>query len=211
MGVLGLTAEEERQAADALWSKLLAGVTEEDIQAEMGLASADYAALRAVAFERAGETLRAKPPEIHFLDYLLNQTRNLRDLSDMVAAWRVRDEEGRARVVQPAAFVSAVKVKAEILDKIIQWGRELGLIQTSQSGGVVPGVNVKDLSSKELRGLVARELAQLDRIVARFGEADLADVQPGPLYQEADQGKVKAHNRVPVHGGRRKVIGIGKP
>lgn len=209
--MLGLTAEQQRTAADYVWRSLLEGRADQEIRAEIGLSEDDYEALRNLALDRASEIVKGRPAELQFLDYMIKQERCIRELNDAVKALLVTSHEENGATVtkinQAAAYVSAVRTKSEIHDRVVQWGKELGLLKVESSGSIVPGVNVKDLSSEQLRSLIVREARNLDKLCNRFGEADISKVDPGNLYQEASAEPVKAHTRQAVHGGRRVVKG----
>jgi len=185
MAILGLTAEAERQAADELWRQLCAGMDDDEIRAEMGLDHGSYRALRTLAVERATDTLRQQPQELVFADYLVCQMRCIRELSDMIRAWSSRDEDGRAKVNQPAAYVSAVRAKSEIVDRILATGKELGMVRVAEDGTLVPGLNLRDMSNTEIRTQIVRELRSLDRLSKKYGDADVGEADPGALYRDA--------------------------
>jgi hypothetical protein len=208
--MLGLTAEQQREAADFVWRELLSGRPEEEIRGDLGLNEEEYAGLRNLALDRAAEQVKGRPAELQFLDYMINQGRCVRELNEMVQALKTTttDEDGHTltKVNQAAAYVSAVRTKSEIFDRVVQWGKELGLLKVETGSSLIPGVNVKDLSSDELRSLIVREARNMDKLVNHFGEADIAEVNPGNLYEAPVP--VKAHTRQTVHGGRRVLKGV---
>lgn len=188
MPLHGFSAEEIRLAAEVVWDRLRRGDDELDIMAELELAPADFADLRRRAFGVGVAETVGKSAEDTFVEYLVAQNRCLRELSALSQKFLRKkkgkdgDDEDAYMVTQPAAYVSAVRAKSEIYDKIVKYGQDLGLVKASK-GGLVPGENFHDLTSKDLRAIVVRETAQLDALFRHFGRP-LEDEVVGALYSE---------------------------
>jgi hypothetical protein len=122
---------------------------------------------------------------------------------------------------QLSAKVGAIRAKSDIVDKIVKFGQDIGLIdRRPEERRILAGVMVADMSNKQLRGMITSELANLDKMVKTFGEAGILDMNPGALHYDpapvpalkaGATGQSKAKSKTnkskanKVHGGRRVV------
>jgi len=203
MSVLGLTKEEAKLAAELIWDRLKRGHDDESIMADIGLDETSYNELRSMAVMVAADEFRGRSAEETFIEYLIAQRRCMTDLATLAQALTSEDKEGNTKVTQASAFVSAIRARSEIHDKVLKFGQDLGIVKAGADGSIVPGVNVNSLSSRELRSLVTREVARLDQLMKMFGTGSIKDVEVGGIYQSAEGAEVKKHARNPVNRGRR--------
>ena len=204
MSVLGLSREEAKLAAELIWDRLKRGHEDEEIMADIGLDEVSYNELRNMAVMVAADEYRGRNVEETFVEYLVAQRQCLTDLSKLSTALMGTDKDGNTKVVQAAAYVSAVRARSEIHDKVLKFGQDLGMVKANADGSIAPGLNVGELSSKELKALVTREVAQLDKLTAMFGDGNIKDVELGDLYAGGGN-EIKKHARNPVNRGRRVV------
>ena len=113
----------------------------------MGLSADEFDELKVSMFDAKADEMRSRPDEHVYVEYLLNQSRNIRDLTDMIKEFKTSKQYG--------SMVGAVRARAEIYDKLIAKGQEFGLItKTPERKEIVAGVLVAELSNKNFRRLL---------------------------------------------------------
>lgn len=173
---LRLSKENMRAALAALRSYLATGMTDQDICQTMGISWVDYEDLKNKLLESEAAKISSRSSEDVFVEYMLNQEINVRDLTEMI--------QGFKSSKQHAAMVGAVKARAEIYDKIIKTGQELGFIdKVPEKTEIVAGVVVKSLSEEELREQLLAGSANFQGKVLKYGiGSNIVDIEPGPTH-----------------------------
>jgi len=140
------------------------GKDEEEIKAELGLNDRDWTSYRNMVVDQE-KVDAGRPPIEVFVEYQLRQLEHVEQL-----------EKARAKAMDtghPQHAVSAIKVKAELLDKIIQRGQDLGIYHREGQKVTVGGaMGLVHMSPKQL-------VEQLDKSVVRLKA--LADDLGHPL------------------------------
>jgi hypothetical protein len=207
-----LTKEQLQEAIATIYGYLSQGKSDKYIMKKMGLASEDYDSLKVAMFDAKADEVRARPNEHVYVEYIINQAGNIRDLTKMVKEFH--------KSKQYNAMVGAIRARAEIYDKLIAKGQEFGLIKkTPERKEIVAGVLVAELSNTDLKRAVVGELNMLDKLTKKFGDGDILELEaPGDLHHgpalppasgaSDDRPKIKA-KRVKaktgkVHKGRRR-------
>lgn len=216
--ISGLTGEQLRASCAKLRSLLASGEHDDETQvaAKMGLSWADYEQLKKKLYDFETDALRARPTEAVYVDYVIAQTRNIKDLTDLYGTLKSSK--------QGSAAVGAIRARSDIYDKIIKTGQEFGFIERKPEAKIIAGVIVSQLTNIELRKAITGELSDLQRLMGMYGdESTIIDIEPGQIHQDleppkalpapkqkakaaaAPAGKIKGHKRNKVHGGRRVV------
>jgi hypothetical protein len=169
-----LTASQERALINQIWSLLLDGLSDEEVKNSLHLDRDQYDEYKWKTYDLGGQKLKGKPVEHVYANYVLEQCKCIRDLNRIMSQF----ETNR----QPSAFVSAVKARSEIQDKIIKYGQELGIIKTSKGGGLAD-INLTEMSNKELQALLTRELTQLDSMAKKYQNVDISHVETGEIHR----------------------------
>ena len=217
---LQLSDEDLRRYCARLCVLLTSVKSEENIATRLGLSWADYEELKSKMLEIESLKIQEKSAEATYVEYVIKQETNIKDLTDMITKFK----ESK----QHAAMVSAVKARAEIYDKMISVGQELGFIKkVPERTEVIAGVMVAEMSNDDLRAAIAGELASLDALMKKHGEGHITDLTPGQLhFSDAPESAVidvtpeppplqleppkpvkavKGHSRNRVYKGRRVV------
>ncbi len=172
-------APEEGIEARLLRAKILRtiyeGTADVDAAASLGIDLEKYRALRADAISDEGRRItRAKPEEI-YAEYLFQMRRIVEDLM------RVRRAAVHEGVFGPA--VTALKTAAEVIDKSVARGQELGvLVSSKQPTKHLHAHLVAQLDSPVLRTVIDRDVEMMSRLLGR-GELDLASVSPEDVVE----------------------------
>lgn len=127
-----------------------------------GVSNIQYSALRNAVLRE--EEINAKKPAVEvYVEYQLKQLRNIDDLE--TARLRALEKD------QPQHAVTAIKAKADLLDRIVQTGQNLGVIHREGSKITVQGVmGLVHLSPKELVTRLDESLGRLHSLSAELGK-----------------------------------------
>ena len=171
-----LTKEQIQAAVLTIFEHLSKGKSDKYIMRKMGFTAEEYEKIKIALFDYKADELRKRPDEHAYVEYLLNQNQNLRDLTKMI------DNFDEAK--QHSAMVAAIRVRAEIYDKLIAKAQEFGLIRkTPERKEIVAGVMVAELSNKELKKALVSELKMLDDLNRKFGGGDITSLpRPESLH-----------------------------
>lgn len=194
-----MTKVQVQEAIVTIYGHMCEGKLDNEIIADMGLTPEEYKKLRSAMFDAKADEVRSTPTEHVYVDYMIKQARNIKDLTDMIEEFKTTK--------QYTALVGAVRVRAELYDKLIAKGQEFGLIHKEpDKKQVLAGVMVADLSNKQLKTMIVGELDNLNQLMARYGDANIMDMAPGKLHHgprlpptiDADSAGLAAKAKKPV-------------
>jgi hypothetical protein len=164
------TKDKVKEAVQAIFSRLEAGENELDIVTSMGISEDEYWVLRRKMLEQKSDELRKKPQEHVYVEYLINQSHNIRDLTDMIEEFR--------NTKQYNAMVGAIRARAEIHNMLVAKGQEFGLIKkTPDRKEIIAGVMVTNLSNEELKKEIVGQLKNLNELMRKHGDQNIIDMQ----------------------------------
>lgn len=170
-----MTKGELAETMETIWDLLLDGNSDKEIIALTGLEAEAYKALRQKLLEEKAAELATKPAEHVYIEYVVWQTQGIVDLTKMIDQFR--------KTKQYNAMVGAVRVRAELYDKLIAKGQEFGVFKkTPERKEILGGFVLADVTSDKLRTMVTGALVDLDKLMKRYGERDLIDMEAGPSH-----------------------------
>ncbi len=184
---------------------LVDGAEPHEMREKLGCDVNEFAKLLEGFYKYDAEETRLRTTERVYTDYIIEQGRNVRDLTDLISELGGEEKSGSARV-------SAIKVRADIFDRIIAKGQEFGFVKRKPQEKIVAGVLVDRMSNNELQAACTDELQHLGNLMTRFGGGKtILDAVPGEIHRQAGKEKAlpaggsqqRASNK--VHGGRRVV------
>lgn len=164
------------EAMESLMSSIERGVDDADIQHEMGLTIVEYEKLKSDMLDAKSDDIMKRPVEHTYVQYILDQMRNVHDLTDII------NQHKNTKSVNAA--VSAIRVRSEITDKIIEKGQDFGIIhKEADKKEVKGGFLVAQLTSEQLKSAITAELKNLNDMMSTYGEsANMIDVDPGDIH-----------------------------
>lgn len=137
------------------------GASEDEIKIELGLSGLEWSSFRRAVFDEEATNARRPPIEV-FVEYQLRQLKHISEL-----------EEARQRALkkdQPQHAVSAVKAKAELFDRIIQKGQELGVYHREGQKLTIKGaMGLVHLTPKQLAEQLDRSFIKLQSLSEELG------------------------------------------
>ena len=178
-----LTKEQLKEAVSTIYDGLSQGLSDGEVMEEMGLTRDEYESLKEAMFDAKTQELRGRPYEHVYVEYMLAQSANIRDLTSMIDKMHSKD--------QYQSLVGAIRARADILDRLIEKGQTFGIIHKKpERKEIVAGVVVSKLSDPQLKKLILGELSMLDGLRKKFGEKDFGelaspeDIHTGPVLEE---------------------------
>ena len=201
----------KRVLLSKLRESLLEGVGDDDLCEKLSCSLERVQELKLALDEQEVEALRKSPTEHTYVEYVREQRRCMLALDKLIDGYRSPEsdsEEQPTGGTTPTAFVSAVRTKSDIIDKIVKTGQEFGLIErASQGRGLIAGQAIFNLSHTEVKNYAIGELKALNEMMQRYGDQSIGDLDPGPLHLPVSIPKspIKAHSRTTVYAGRRVV------
>ena len=158
------------EAASTIYGHLSDGLSDKEAMAEMGLSSEEYEQLKAAMFDIKADEIRKRPVEHVYVEYIMQQSQNIKDLTGMI------DDARASR--QANALVGAVRARAEIYDKLIERGQTFGLIKKEPDRKViVAGHLIANLNNLELKKLISKELSELNKVMKRYGDDSFEEIR----------------------------------
>jgi hypothetical protein len=172
-----LSASEIDGLAELAYDSLTSGVSAEDVRDTLALSEEDFKQCLVRMFEVQAEAVRTRPTEHVYVQYVIDQLRNIVDLTDIISDFK--------NTKQHSAIVSAIKARSDIQDKILMKGQEFGIIVPSPVSGrsLVAGMVIEELSNKQLKKTILRELKAASEAMDDFGEVSFVDIEPGAIHR----------------------------
>lgn len=168
-------SEADSEALDSIWDMLVKGDSDKEIMELMGLDSPVYRALKKKLLETKAGELKGKAPEHVYVEYILAQTRGIQDIDAMIKDFKTSKNWG--------AMVAAVRVRAELYDKLIAKGQEFGVFRKApERKELVGGILLADLTNADLRKQIVGAVSSLEKLMKRYGDVPLDAVSEGEIY-----------------------------
>lgn len=170
-----LSKADLKEAIQTIYAAMVEGDSDEDAAASMGLTAEEFAPLKAAMFDAKADEIRARPTEHTYVQYMIDQAQNIRDLTAMVDEFKTSKQYN--------AMVGAIKARGDIYDKLIKFGQEFGLIHKEASKGhLLVGHIIADMSNKQLKTAITGELLMLNGLVKKYGDGNIIDMDPGDIH-----------------------------
>lgn len=172
-----LTRKQKLALAGDIYEQMIDGSTEEEIMKDLGITADDFAVAKNVLLETKGEQEERLSPRARFARYLIEQERNIVDLNDLVNNLNSKS--------QYSAIIGAIRMRAEIADKVISTGQTLGIITKEPDKKLLlNGLALADMKEKDLRQGVLEAIGGLSKMITMYqGDTNIRALTPGPLHQ----------------------------
>jgi len=178
----GLTKAEMLEAAKHLFRELIKGDDEGDVADIMGWDESTAAKIKKVMLDAKVDEVKSLTPEQTFIQYMIDQKRNLHDLNQLINHLDARRNHN--------AVVGAIRLRSDITDKVLERGFDFGILQKKQnaplgSGNtfVLGGVDVRVLSAPQLQDAIKTQLNELSELVEGYGEGkSILELPTGELH-----------------------------
>lgn len=172
------TKDEIKGVLEKLYTNMVDGESDVIIRDKLDVSLTDLEKLKLDMYENESEKITTKPVEHTYVDYIISQIKNIKDLTDIINEHKGEDSKN------VSAAVSAIKVRSDITDKIIEKGQSFGIIHKEASKKeITTGFTVANLSSIELKKQITNEIKVLRNIMSDYGDDEnIIDVDPGDIH-----------------------------
>lgn len=195
---LRLSRRDKLLLASQIHAELVKGTPEDEICDLLGLDRDAYGYARAFMLQERANAVRSLSSDQQFVDYKISQERNIKDLDDLIANLNEQ--------TQYNALVGALRLRSEIQDKIVTRGQEFGVIsKVPDRKEIVAGIVVAEMSTSDLRNLIAGQLSELRGMIEKFGDADIRALEPGQLHRGDPEPERDASSERHARGGKKSV------
>jgi hypothetical protein len=175
MNLLGLTKVDIQEAKNAIWERLNKGQSDKEAMESLNLDLETYASLRWEVLEEKSQELKNKPTEHVYIEYILKQSENVSDITDMISYCK--------KTKTYTAMAAAVKIRSDIYDKILDKGKDFGFIdQSKENNKLTAGIRVSDLSNDDLKAAITKAMSNVNTMVEKFGDKKIYEVIPDSTY-----------------------------
>lgn len=171
-----LSRKQKIALAASIYEGLVDGQTDAEIIDDLGITAQHYSAAKKFLLLSKGEEEENQTPKERFARYVIEQERNVTDLTDLVNNLNSK--------TQFSAIVGAIRIRTEILDKVISAGQTLGVIaKEPERRLLLGGISVTDMKDTDLRRGVLDAIGGLGKMIEKYGTgANLLALTPGPLH-----------------------------
>lgn len=170
-----LTKTELLEVAATIYNEMIEGSSEAEIMDLLGLDAETFREARKFMLESRASQIRGKSREHVYIEYVIEQTGNIRKVDKMLKGLDVQKQYN--------AMVGALRLRSDILDKIITKGQDFGILHRDpQRKEIVAGVLVAEMSDKDLRRAIMGQVKALNELVSTHGEADILSLPSGPIH-----------------------------
>lgn len=180
-----LTKAELAEAAKALFADLVSGEDPQEIADVMGWDADTFATVQKAMLVSRAEEVRAKPADHVYIEYMIDQKRNIKDLTDLI--------NNLDKKKQYNAVVGSIRLRAELTDRILERGFDFGILKRAEAGGgglgqgntfnIIAGVDVSAMTAPQLRDAITGQLSELHGYIEAFGDGiDISKLATGTLH-----------------------------
>jgi hypothetical protein len=171
-----LTRRQKAELAASIYSGLVEGQTEAEIIDELGVTAQHYAMAKKFLLVSKGDEEEGLSPKERFARYVIDQERNVTDLNDLVNNLNSK--------TQYSVIVGAIRMRAEIADRVISTGQTLGIISKEPERKVLlGGISISDMKDTDLRKGVIDAIGGLGKMIEKYGSgSNVRALSPGPLH-----------------------------
>ncbi len=171
-----LTRREKIELAATIYSHLVDGSTDAEIIEELGVTAQHYAMAKQFLLVSKGDEEEQLSSKERFARYVIEQERNVTDLNDLVNNLNSK--------TQYSVIIGAIRMRAEIADRVISTGQTLGVITKAPERRVlVGGISISEMGDTDLRRGVLDAIGGLSKMIAKYGTgANVRALAPGPLH-----------------------------
>lgn len=180
-----MSKAELAEAAKALFADLVSGDDPQEIADVMGWDAETFATVQKAMLISRAEEVRAKPADHVYIEYMIDQKRNIKDLTDLI--------NNLDKKRQYNAVVGSIRLRAELTDKILERGFDFGILKRAEQGGgglgqgntfnIIAGVDVNAMTAPQLRDAITGQLSELNGYIEAFGDGvDITKLATGTLH-----------------------------
>lgn len=163
------------EAAATLYQLRVEGKKEPECQEALGLDADDFADVQSFLLESRAETHRTRPREHVYVEYELETRKSIHDLDGLIKNLDANSQYN--------ALIGAIRLRADLVDRIIAKGQEFGLLKKqAERRELVGGLVIAELGTGELKGEIVKQARLNRRLLEEFGDKDFMALPPGEIH-----------------------------
>lgn len=172
-----LTRKQKAEIAASIYAGLVEGQTEDQIVDDLGITLQHYQIAKKFLLVSKGDEEENLTPKERFARYVIEQDRNIADLNDLV--------ENLNSKTQYSVILGAIRMRADISDRVISTGQTLGIISKEPEKKIlIGGISVAEMKDGDLRKGVFSALSGLGKMFEKYGDGmNMRALSPGPLHR----------------------------
>lgn len=161
------------KAAALLWRFLKSGKTEKVAQDKLCVTDEEYALIRSRMFDSKSEQLTSMSAEHVYIQYVIDQSSNIKKLDEFTALFKKNKQYN--------AMLGAMRLRSELLDKILAKGQECGVIHKEPERREING-SLMTMTLEQLQTKMLEQNRKIQNMVSGFGNTNFIDVDIGDIY-----------------------------
>lgn len=170
---------EERQYVTRLRVLMGQGLSDIECVEELGVTPHTLSKLKQKLFSDELEAVQNETAAENWVRYHLKLLQCIKELDEVIKQGFDSDA-----VTALSSTVGAIKAKADLIDRVVERGQDLGVIPRTRPD---TDDEFAGLEVESLRSLVAEKQRLLEKAAARYGVADYAELEgfaPDDIYPE---------------------------
>jgi hypothetical protein len=172
---MSLTKADLLELSATIYEKMCEGKTEAEVMAECSVDEEAFRRARRIMLDFRADEARNKPREHHYVEYCIAQQQNILDLNKFI-----KELDSKS---QYNAVVGAIRLRSDIVDKMIARGMEFGVIRREpERRELIAGLVVADMTSDSLKKAILGQISRMNDMIARFGDGDIKSLDIGALH-----------------------------
>lgn len=172
---MALKRRELLEAAAYIYEQKIRGKRDKFIQEQLGFDAEQYAECQKFLLEHQSEKLRDMPREHVYVDYVIDQKKNVKDLDNLIKNLDANSQYN--------ALIGAIRLRADIQNKILDRAQEFGLVKKeAEKRELIGGIAIFDLGADDLRKKIVTHTKGLADVMRDYGEKDFLRLPSPELH-----------------------------
>jgi len=170
-----LKRREALEAAAYIYEQRIRGKRDKYIQEQLGLDADQYAEACKFLLENRSEQLREMPREHVYVEYVIDQKKNIKDLDSLIKNLDANSQYN--------ALIGAIRLRSDIQNKIVDRAQEFGLVKKeAEKRELIGGIALFDLAADDLRKKIVSHTKGLADVMRDYGEKDFLRLPSPELH-----------------------------
>jgi hypothetical protein len=170
-----LSRAELLEAAVIIETKMMEGESREEIMDGLGYNPDQYAEARKFLLDAKSDEVRGKSREHIYVEYMIEQRGTIKQIDELV--------NGLKTSSQYNAMVGALRLKTDLVDRIIDRGIDFGFIKkTPERKEIIAGVLIGDMSTADLKKEIMEHGKLTKSLLEKFGDSSFLALPDKPIH-----------------------------
>lgn len=191
---LALANRDRMKHALAIYEGMMDGQSDVEIMDDLDLDSQTFMLCKKFLLQMKANEIDASTSGEVFGRYLIAQEQNIGDLNDLIRNLNHKSQYN--------ALVGAIRLRADITDRIVTTGQTLGMIDKEpEKKVIIAGINVHEMKDRDLKRGVVKAVAGLQKLISRYGDTQkLGDMEIEGSLHYGEKAKLPQDEMTAVIG-----------